>query len=158
MHFFDTLVTSHIWYGRWPSIKNIPIYIAEALKTNLLQSFVGQLFNCHSICIWVWIIVLVILLSDIRPPSLLINKVVVLTHILLCKGLIGDDIIWFYEIQGTPTDFLDKLCNFLVLLNFTKMKSGTRMILKYASDIAKFLGLKVFETLKFLRIYQDLST
>ena len=49
-----TLVTSHIWPGRWPSSIATNISIAGALEVNLLQSLVDLLLNGHSVCLWKW--------------------------------------------------------------------------------------------------------
>ena len=50
-------------------------------------------------------------------------------------GLIGDELLWWYEIYVTHTKFIDKLRNPIVHLNLPKTESVVRGILKYASDV-----------------------
>ena len=46
-----------------------------------------------------------------------------------------DDILWWYDVNVTHTEFLDKLLNLLVLLIFSKTESGIRNILEDLSDV-----------------------
>ena len=77
----------------------------------------------------------ILLLYGNRFPSLLTSKVAVLTCCLLYKELIGDELLWFYDIHVTHTKFLDKIRNLLVLLNIPQTEYGVRIILKDASNL-----------------------
>ena len=132
---FATLVTSFIWLGRWPSSISTIIYTVAALVIKLLQSLVDQLSNGHIVCFWKWRLFLRILFSVRRFPPLWIHKITVFLRNLLYKGLIGYDILLWYDIHVTHTKFLDKTRNLLVLLNIPHTESGVRSILKDASDV-----------------------
>ena len=130
-----TLVTSHIWLDRWPSSSATSISTMKDLEFNLLQILVDQLINFRSVCIWKWRLFLILLLSNRQFSLLWINNITVFNHSLLYKGLIGDELLYFYDIHITYTKFLDKIRNLLVLLNFPKKKSWVRSILKNSNYV-----------------------
>ena len=82
-------------------------------------------------------------------------KGLVFTCSLLSKGLIGDEILWWYDIHVKPTNFLDKLCKIIVLMNFPDAESGIIIILKDASNVFKVICLEGPGNLKVFIIYQD---
>ena len=112
-----TLVTSQIWLDRWPSSIDTNIYTEAALEVNLIQRLVDRLLNDHSVCLWKWRLFLRLILVGIRLPQLWIGKIEVFTRILLYKGKIGDELLWWYDIYVTHTKFIYKLRNLLVLMN-----------------------------------------
>ena len=114
---FTTLVTSYIWPGRWPYSRAIIIYTPAAPEINLHQSLVGRLLNWRSVCLRNWRLVLILFFAGSRFPLLWIHKIMVFSRSLFCKGLIGYEILLWYEIHVTHTIFLDKFCNHLVILN-----------------------------------------
>ena len=120
MNLLATLVTSNIWLDRKPSAIATTISTATALEVNWIQSLFYQLLNGHSICLWNWRLFSRLLFAGSRFPLLWIDKIMVFTHILLYKVLIGDELLWSYEIHVTHTKFLDKLHNLLVLMNLPK--------------------------------------
>ena len=101
MSLIATLVTSHIWLDRWPSSRSTTISTAAALEVNFLQSFVDQLLNGHNVCIWKWRLVLRLIFARNRLPLLWINKIAVFTRSLFYKGLVCDEILWWYDIFFT---------------------------------------------------------
>ena len=117
---FATLVTIHIWPGRWPSSISTNISTAADLEVNLLQCLVDILINGHSVCIWKWRLVLLLFFSGSRFPLLWIHKIVVFSRSLSYKGLIGYELLLWYGIHFTHPKFLDKLRNLLVLINIPK--------------------------------------
>ena len=80
--------------------------------------------------------VLRLLFANSRLTTIWIDKVAVLTRILLHKGLIDDELLCFYDIYVTHTKFLDEICNLLVLINRPTTESVIRSIFKDASDVA----------------------
>ena len=130
-----TLVTSHIWLDRLPYSRAIDISTMADLEVNLIQSIFDQLFNGHSVCLWKRSLVLRLLLVGSWFPPIWINKIAVLTIRLLYKGLIGDEILWWYDTHFTHTKFIDKPCNLIVLLNFPRKEYKVEIILKYASYV-----------------------
>ena len=131
---FTTLVTGYIWPGRWPSSRATIISTVADLEINLLQSLVDWLFNGHSVCLRKWRLVWRLFFAASRFPPLWIHNIEVFLRSPLYKGLIGYDILLWYDIHVTHTKFLDKLRNLLVLLNSPQIESGVISILKYASD------------------------
>ena len=117
MALFTTLVASYIWPVRWPSSRATTISTAEAFEINLLQSLVDLMFNNHSVYLRKWRLVLRIFFASSRFPPLWIHKIAVFSRRLLYKGLIGYEILLWYDIHVTHTKFPDKLRNFIVLLN-----------------------------------------
>ena len=79
------------------------------------------MLNCQNLYLQKQRLVLRLLLSSSQILPLRINKVAVFIPRLLYKGLICDEIFWWYVIHVTHTKFLVKLCNLLVLLNYPKM-------------------------------------
>ena len=79
---FATLVTSHIWPGRWPSSRSTTIYTETALEINLLQSLVDQLLNGHSVCLLKWRFVLRLFFAGSQYSALWIYKIAVFMHSL----------------------------------------------------------------------------
>ena len=71
-----------------------------------------------------------LLLVSSRFPPFSIDKIMVFKCILLFKVILGDELFWLYDTLVTHTQFLDKICNLLALINFPKTESGTRGILK----------------------------
>ena len=132
---FSTLATSHIWTERWNSPRATTIYTEEAPGTNLIQSLVDLLLNDHSVCLWKWRLVLRLLFSGGRFQLLWIHKIAVFSCSLLQKGLIGYELLLWYNIHVIHTKFLDKIRNFLVLLNILQAEPGARIILNYVSDV-----------------------
>ena len=67
------------------------------------------------------VFILILFISSFSP--LRVEKVSVFTLILLNKHklLIGNELLLLYDILITNTNFLDKLCNLLVILNFPEM-------------------------------------
>ena len=114
---FTTLVTSHIWPGRWSSSRATTIPTAAALEINLFQSLVYQMLNGHSICLWKWRLISRLLFAGSRFSPLWIHKIAVLSRSLLHKELIGYELLLWYDIHVTHTKFFDKLRNLLVLMN-----------------------------------------
>ena len=157
MALLATLVTGHILPGIWPSSRSTIIYTVVALEVNFLQRLVYWLINSHSVCIWKWSLLLILLIYDSWFPPILIKKFVVFVLILLYKGLIVYELLWWYDIHVTHKKFFDKLCNLLVLLNFLNTESVFWIILKYSSDVPYVLRLEVPGTLCSLRIYQYCS-
>ena len=135
MSIFTTLVTSHILPGRLPSSISTTIFTAIDPEINLLQSLVDRLINGHSVCLRKWRLVLRLFFAGSRFPPLLIHNIVVFSCSFLYKGIIGCELILWYDIHVTHTNFLDKLRNFLVLLNKPQRESGVRSILKDVSDV-----------------------
>ena len=130
-----TLVTSHIWLYGWPSSRATNISTTVDLEVNLLQSLVGQMINGHSVFLWKWRLFLRIFFAGSRFPPIWIDKVAVFACSLLYKGLIGYELLLWYDIHVIHTKFLDTLRNLLVLLNIPKTKSRVRSILKDVSDV-----------------------
>ena len=85
---------------------------------------------------------------------LLFNKTKVI--ILLNKKWthISDEILWFYDVEITHTQLLDKLRNLLVVINYTDTKYIIMCILKDTSDLSNFISIENPETLRVLSIYQ----
>ena len=77
---------------------------------------------------------------------------------LFHNGIIGNELLWLYDIQVTHTTYIDKLYTLLVLLNLPKNKYLIIIILKDASGIAKFLRLQVPGNFNDISIYQGCST
>ena len=73
---------------------------------------------------------------------------------LLHKGLISDEILWFYEIQVLYIKFIDKFQKLLVCLNDIKKQYVDRSNLRNSSDIAKVFRFDDPGTLKALNINQ----
>ena len=158
MDIIAKLIISHILPGIWHSTRYITISTTATLKINLLQILVDQLLNCHSICI-IWLMMfLKFLLYGGRFPSILINKVVVLIHSLLCKVHKGDEILWFYDTQIKHTGILNKIHNLLVVMNPQNTKYEIAIILKYVIDVSKLIGIKGPGNIMLLSVYQDFST
>ena len=130
MALFTTIVTSYIWPRRWPSSRVTTISIAADLEINLLQSLVGLLFNYYSLCLRKLRLVLVLFFAGSWFPPLWIHKIAVFLRSLLYKGLVGYEVLLWYDIHVTHTKFLDKLRNLLVLLNSPQTEYGFRSILK----------------------------
>ena len=135
MALLATIVTGNIWLERWPSSRATTISTAVALEVKLIHILVDQLLNGHSVFLCKWRLVLRLSFSDIQFPPLWIDKITIFTCILLYKGLIGDDLLWWYGIHVTQTKFLDKIRNLLVLLNILNIEYGIRSILKDESDV-----------------------
>ena len=70
MALFTTLVTFPIWPGKWPFFRATTISTAAALEINLLQSLVDWMFNCHSVCIFKWRLILRLFFDCSRFPLL----------------------------------------------------------------------------------------
>ena len=134
MSLFATLVTSCIWPGRWPSYRATAIYTEADIEVNLIQILVNRLLNVNSLCLQKWRLVLRLLCAISQFPPLWIHKIVVFLCSLLYKGLICDELLLWYDIHVAHTEFLDKLCNLLVLLNITNTEYGVRSILKDSND------------------------
>ena len=132
---FTTLLTSYIWTGIWLSSRATNISTATALKINLIQILVYLLFSVHIVCLFNWRLFLRLFSAGIQFPPIWIHKIAVLSCILLYKGVIVYEILFWYDIHITHTKFLDKLRNLLVLMNSPQMESGVRSILKYASNV-----------------------
>ena len=132
---YFTLVTSHIWSGRWPSSRYILISVVAYIEVNPIQILVDLLINCHSICLQKWRLFLRLFFAGSRFPPLWIYNIAVFSCSLLYRELTGCDILLWYDIHVTDTKFLDKLRNLLVLLNFPKTESGVRSFLKDTSDV-----------------------
>ena len=81
------------------------------------KTFFDKILNGHSLCLRKWRLVLILIIYGSRFLPVWINNIAVFTHRLLYKVRIDDELLWWYEIHVTPTKFLDKLCNLLVLLN-----------------------------------------
>ena len=99
-----------------------------------------------------------ILLVTSRIPLHQVNKVAVFTCMLLQKGLMGNELLIFYEIITTYQKFLDKQRKIIIVLNGTKTKLIIISILKDTSDIIKVLGVKGSGTPNALSINQYCST
>ena len=130
-----TLVSSDIWLDIWTSSRATAISTTAALEVNLLKSLFDWLLNGQIVWLRKWRLVLRLLLYCSRFPLILIEKTAILMHSLLYKGIIGDELLWWYYIHVTHTKFVDKLCNLLVLLSFPMTESGIRSILKSASGV-----------------------
>ena len=87
-------------------------------------------------------------------PPLWCNNVTVLTHSLLNKGPIGNELLVLHEILIKNMKFINKLFNLRIFLSCTDMESRIRIDLKYVSDIAEVYSIKGFVALKLLSIYQ----
>ena len=74
--------------------------------------------------------ILRLLVYGSRFPQILIDKDSVLTHSLLYKKLISDDLLWFYAIQITHRRFIDKVHELLLIINYLKGKYSVIIILK----------------------------
>ena len=131
---FPHLLKSHL-SGRLTSSIDTVIYTDVYLEDNLIQILVNWLLYLHCVCLWEQRLVLRLILEGSRFPYLGVYKVMVFTRSLLHKVLIGDDILWLYDVQSIHTKLLDKLYNLLVLLNLPNMESGIRSIFKYVSDL-----------------------
>ena len=107
MALFTTLVTIYIWPGRWPFSRATTISTSADLEINLLQSLVDWLFDGHIVCLRKWRLVLRLFFAGIRFPPLWIHKIALFSCSLLYKGLIGYEIILWYDIHVTHTKFLD---------------------------------------------------
>ena len=128
MALFTTILTSYIWPGIWPySIPTI-ISTAAALEINLIQILVDKLSNGHIVCVWKWRLVLRPFFDGSRFPPLLIHNIAVFSRSLLYKGIIGYEILLWYDIHVTHMKFIDKLRNHPVLLNRPQTESGVRSI------------------------------
>ena len=136
MPLLDTLVISQIWLDRWTSSRATTISTTAALEVNLLQCLVNRLLNSHSICLQKWMLFLRLFLACSRFPLLLMDKIVVSTRKLLYKGLVCDEILWWYDTHVTHKRFFYKLRNLLVLLNLPNTGSGFRGILNEAIDVS----------------------
>ena len=93
---------------------------AEALEINLLKILFDILVNVHSIFLRRWKLVLRIFFAVNRFPPLWIYNIAVFSPSLLYKGLIGYELLLWYDIHVTHTKFLDKLRNLLVPLNIPR--------------------------------------
>ena len=83
---------------------------------------------------------LLLFVSSFLP--LLFDKVAVFTCSIFNKGLIGNDLLGFYDILGTHTKFINKLCKLIVLMNLSEAKYIIRSILKDASDVSNVIRIK----------------
>ena len=101
MALFTTLLKSYIWPGRLPSSRATTISTSTALEINLLQSIIDQMFNDHSVCLWKWRLVLRLFFYGSRFPPLWIHKIVVFSCSLFYKGLVGYEILLWYDIYTT---------------------------------------------------------
>ena len=126
---------NHIWPSIWPSSRATTVYTVVFFEIYLPQILVNWLLNCHSLWLWELKLVLLLLLYGSRSPLLWIDEVATLMHAILHKGLIGDDLLLFYDVYVTHTHILDKLRNLLLILNFPKTESEIRIISKDAIDI-----------------------
>ena len=129
-------VTNYILLDRWTSLRATNISTVSDIKVNLLQILVDWMLKFHNVFLHEWRLVLRLLLACSWFPPLWIYEVSLFTHSLLYKGIIGDELLWWYDIHVTHTNFLDKLRYFLVIINFPKTESVIRSILKDASDVA----------------------
>ena len=120
MDLLDILVIGKILPGRIPSTISITIYSEASTNTNFLQIYIYQMINFHSKILLEWRLVLRLLLVVSGLLMLIANKVAVFLHILLHKGIIGNEILRLYAILATHKKFLDKLHILLVLLNGPK--------------------------------------
>ena len=84
MALLATLATSHVWLDRRPSSISTTISTVVALQVNLLQRIVDQPPNGHSVCLWKWMLFLIILLACSRFPPIFLDKIAVFTRRLLC--------------------------------------------------------------------------
>ena len=82
-----------------------------------------------------------ILLSGSRFPTIVIDKVSVFTHILLHKGLVCCEIFWLYYIQDVHMKLLDEIHNLHVLINIPNTESGFRIIFKDVSNLPKVIRI-----------------
>ena len=144
MALFTTLVTSYIWPGIWPSSRDTTIFTTMAIEINPTKSLVDRVFDGHIVCLWKWSLILRLFFDGSRFPLLWIHKIAVFLRSLLNKGLIGYDIILWYDIHVTHTKFLDKFRNLLVLLNIPQTESGVRSILKDESDVPELSRRSAF--------------
>ena len=80
MFLLATLATIHIWPDRWPYYIATTISTVDAVEVKFLQSLVGWLLNGHSVCLWKWRLVLILLFACSRFPLLWINNIVVFMH------------------------------------------------------------------------------
>ena len=135
MELFSTLVTSHIWPGRWPYSRATTIFTVTDLEVKLLQSLVDRLLNGKSVCLWKWRLVLRIIFAGSSFLTLWIHNITVFSLSLLYKGLIGYDILLWHDIYVIHTKFLYKLRKLVVLLNIPKKESGVITIFKDVSDV-----------------------
>ena len=76
-----------------------------------------------------------ILFFSSRLPLIQVFKVAIFKFILLYKGLVSYEILWWYEIHVTHTNFLDKIRNLIVLMDLPKSEYGFRSILKDSIDV-----------------------
>ena len=116
-----TLVTSHIWLERLPFYRATNISTVGDIELSLLQSLVDWMINGHSTCLQKWRLFLRLLLAVSRFSPLWINKISVFTCSLLYKGLKGGYLLWWYGIHVSHMNFLDKLCNLIVILSCPSM-------------------------------------
>ena len=72
--------------------------------------------------------------------------------LLEAKGIISNDLLWFYEIKFTYMKFLDKLLDLLVLLNNIKEKYVVISIHINTIDKARMFRFKLSVTIKALSI------
>ena len=72
---------------------------------------------------------LLLSVRDILP--LQVQKLSAFKRSLLQKILIDDELVGFYYIHVAHTNILDKICNFLVLLNYP----NTKLIINFFSKM-----------------------
>ena len=81
----------------------------------------------------------------------LVNTYSVFMFSLLNTEIFGNKLLRLSGILITPIEFLNKLHNLIVLMNWPEIKSRIRIILKYATHIEEVAGLKGSINLKALR-------
>ena len=103
-----------------PPPEPLPFPLWRSLKSTLLQILVDQLLNGHSVFLWMWRLVSRLFFAGRCLPPIWIHNIAVFLCSLLYKGLIGYELLLWYDIHVTHTEFIDKLHNLLVLINIPK--------------------------------------
>ena len=127
--------TGFFLFLRWLFSRSTTISTATIIEVKLIQSLVYWLINGYSVYPMKQRLAFRNIFVGSRFPPLWIDKIAVFMHSLFYKGHIGDDILCWYDIHVTHMNFLDKISNLLVLMNYPKMLSGVKIILKYVSDV-----------------------